>query len=484
MAVDTLLNNRYAISDSGEEPLGKGGMAIIYAGTDTQTDESIAAKTLLPAYQGDKHRRERFRREANVLRAVQNPHIVELLDVVDGRHGTWILMEHLQGETLRAKLDREGPFRPSTVNKWLAQVAAALEHMHRIGYVHLDITPQNLFLTTDGDVKLIDFGIAQHAYIEPQKEGNKLLGTAAYISPEHGSGGVVTPAADVYSLGCVVFELLTGKKVFSEHGHLENNVTITMRQDHAPDLPTSVAPELDLPVWIDTVVGRALIPTPDDRYPSVTAFAEAFNARANPPLLKLSWPRRQSPRVQDTQGIQPSFRPVQSTLPRVEQRKSEPELVLPPRTPREPSAPRRWLQKELRNARKAIVVFMLLVSMVLGAPLLGGSMMMDWLLGAVPGSTTEVVDGNWYLRSGPRTESEIRTLMMQGTSVRVTGAPAIINGDMWWPVRVDIDGQQYVGWAYDNGLQRTWLMNRAAGLQELRASIDERWDNAVSFLPG
>ncbi len=482
MAVDTLLNNRYAISDSGEDPLGKGGMAVIYAGTDTQTGEEIAAKTLLPAYQGDTHRRERFRREARVLRAVQNPHIVELLDVVDGRHGTWILMEHLQGETLRAKLDREGAFRPSTVNRWLAQVAAALEHMHRLGYVHLDITPQNLFLTTDGDVKLIDFGIAQHAYIEPQKEGNKLLGTAAYISPEHGSGGVVTPAADVYSLGCVVFELLTGKKVFSEHGQVANNATITMRQDNAPDLPTSVAPELNLPAWVDTVVGRALIPTPDDRYPSVTAFAEAFNARAHPPLLKVSWPRRQVDRDQGTRPVQPTQ--LRFAEPRTESRQPEPDLVLPARVPRDPSAPRRWLQKELRNARKAVVVFLLLVSMVLGAPLVGGSVMMDWLLGAVPGSTTEVVDGNWYLRASPRTESEIRALLMQGSEVRVTGAPTIVDGEVWWPVRAEVDGQGFSGWAHDNGLQRTWLMNRAAGLQLLREGIDNRWDTAVSFLPG
>ena len=452
-------------------------MAVIYAGTDTETGEGIAAKTLLPAYQGDTHRRERFRREARVLRAVQGPQIVELRDVVDGRHGTWILMEHLQGETLRAKLDREGAFRPSLVNRWLAQVAAALEHMHRLGYVHLDITPQNLFLTTGGDVKLIDFGIAQHAFIEPQKEGDKLLGTAAYISPEHGSGGVVTPVADVYSLGCVVFELLTGKKVFSEHGRMANNATITMRQDTAPDLPTSVAPERDLPVWVDSVIGRALIPTPDDRYPSVTAFAEAFNARANPPLLKLSWPKRQESTELNTQRVQPQ-------LVRAEPRTAEPELILPARTPRAPSAARRWLQKELRNARKAVVVFVLLISMVLGAPLLGGSMMMDWLLGAVPGSSTEVVDGNWYVRSGPQTESEVRTLLMQGSTVRVTGAPTIVDGEVWWPVQAQVDGQRYSGWAHDSGLQRTWLMNRAAGLQVVRERLDNRWDSAVSFLPG
>src|SRR5699024_7562897 len=101
----------------------------------------------------------------------------------------------LEGENLRDKLDAEGAFDAKTVNVWLAQACSALEYMHQRGYVHLDVTPQNLFLTNDGDLKLIDFGIAQKAFITPKREGGKLLGTAAYISPEHGGGRVVTPAS-------------------------------------------------------------------------------------------------------------------------------------------------------------------------------------------------------------------------------------------------------------------------------------------------
>lgn len=476
MAVDTLLNNRYAISDSGDEPLGAGGMAAIYAGEDTETGQEIAAKTLLPAYQGDKNRRDRFRREAQVLKAVQGPQIVDLVDVIDNRHGSWILMERLHGETLRDKLEAEGAFRPSTVNQWLSQVGPALDHMHRLGYVHLDITPQNLFLTDDGDVKLIDFGIAQKAYAEPARDGNKLLGTATYISPEHGSGRMVTPASDVYSLGCVVFELLTDRKVFSERGDIRNDETISLRQEHAPELPTHVAPELDLPAWVDSVVGRALLPNPLERYPSVTAFAEEFNARANPPFLKFSWPKR-APKEQETQQVVPMRAvPIQRT--------QTPELVLPEVPRREPSRPRKWLNKELRNARKAIAVFALLMVMIIGAPLMGGSPIMDWLLGAVPGSSTEVVNGNWYLRSGPATETEVLTLLMEGTEVRVTGNPVEISGDLWWPVRAGVGGQEFSGWAHDDGIARTWLMNRAAGWELLIEGLNSRWDSVIGLLPG
>jgi serine/threonine-protein kinase len=480
--VDTLLNNRYDISDSGEPPIDSGGMAIIYAGTDMETGQDIAAKTLLPVYQGDSQLRARFRHEASVLRAVQHPHVVRLIDVVDGRRGSWIIMERLEGANLREMLKErdernEGPFNPSTVGKWLIQVCAALGHIHELGYVHLDVTPQNLFLTTHGDVKLIDFGITQQANTEVQRDGDKLRGTATYISPEHGSGRIVTPRSDVYSLGCVVFELLTGRKVFSEHGDLSNDATINIRQGHAPELPTHIAPDLNLPAWVDRVAGRALIPTPEERYPDVTSFAQEFNAAANPPLFRFSWPKREPGRETGTNRVSPA---TQQAVPH----RIEPELVLPERTPREPSRVRRWAQREFRNARKAVAVFALLLTLVLGAPLVGGSTMLDWLLGAVPGSTTVVVDGNWNLRAAPNPEAEIRTVLMQDTEVRITGTPEVVDDGLWWPVSAEVNGEGFDGWAHNDGLKRTWLMDRAAGWELFRTSLSNRRDSVTGLLPG
>lgn len=472
MAVDTLLNNRFAINDTGIDPLGKGGMAVIYAGEDTETGLPVAAKTLLPDYQGDAHRRARFRREAEVLQAAQHPHVVELVDVVDGRRGTWILMEYLDGETLRQKLDDEGPFSPKTVNRWLAQVCAALEHMHQLGFVHLDITPQNIFLTSDGDAKLIDFGIAQKAYISPKREGDKLLGTAAYISPEHGSGQVVTPISDIYSLGCVVFELLTGKKVFSEHGQVGNDATISLRQDTVPELPTSAAPELDLPVWVDTVVARAILPRAEDRYPSATAFAEAFNAHANPPLFGLAWPRRSRTSFAWTPALNEP--PQERTAP--EDRA--------PRSPRTPSAPERWLRSRFVAARRTLLATALTISLMFGLPLLGGPLVFDVLLGPLPGSDTEVVGGDWYIRSNPGTAANVEGLLILGQSVEVTGAPETHTGALWWPVQAESGDVVITGWAHDDGLTRTWLMNRSAGLEGARTDLGDWWSDTFSWLPG
>ena len=479
MAVDTLLNNRFAINDTGIKPLGEGGMAIIYPGIDTETDESIAAKTLLPSYQGDSHRRARFRREAEVLKAVQHPYIVDLVDVVDGRRGTWILMEQLEGENLRDKLDREGAFDPKTVSAWLAPVCAALEHMHRLGYVHLDVTPQNIFLTDDGEVKLIDFGIAQKAFIPPKREGDKLLGTATYISPEHGSGRVVTPASDIYSLGCVAFELMTNKKVFSERANISNDETVSLRQDNVPDLPSSVAPELDLPLWVDSVIAKALLPNPDDRYPSATAFAEEFNTHANPPLLKLSWPNRKKQKLAYTERVEARSEPV---APRVEA--STVPTTSEQRQAREHSRAGRWVRKELRNARRVTLVFALLLSLVFAAPMIGGSITLDWLLGFAPGSSTEVVGGDWNLRSGPTQESDVRTLLRQGQEVQVSGSPVVAEDGLWWPVSTEVDGERIHGFAFDPGLARTWLMDRAAGIELSRDTWGDRWDRVTGFLPG
>lgn len=471
MIVDSLLDNRFVIDDAGP-PLGTGGMAIIYAGNDTETGDEIAAKTLLPAFQGDTNRRRRFRREADVLRAVQSEHIVRLIDVVDGRRGTWIVMERLYGDTIRHKLDAEGAFRPSTIDSWLTQIAAGLEHMHRQGYVHLDITPQNIFLTDGGDAKVIDFGIAQSAYRAPQREGNKLLGTAAYISPEHGSGSVVTPLSDIYSLGCVVFELLTGRKVFSEHANVNNEATVVMRQSAVPELPTSVAPELNLPAWVDTVVAHAIMPNPEDRYPSVTAFAEAFHERSQPPSMRLHWPRKRAAASPATSvAIDRSVHAEPARPAETGARYAQTPLF-------------GWMRKELRNARRALMVFAMMMALVFGLPMVGGNAVGDWMLGLVPGSTTNVVDGNWNVRSSAATDAEVRAVIQQGTHVRVTGNPVIVDSGMWWPIRVDVDNTEVAGWAHDDGLERTWLMNRVAGYQEMRNDLDNLWSEATGLLPG
>lgn len=474
MAVDTLLNNRYAISGTDIKPIGGGGMAAIYEGVDTETGRTIAAKTLLPAYQGDSGRRKRFRQEGEILLAAQHTNVVEVLDVVDDLRGSWIVMEMIEGRTLGDMLKDEGAFDPKTVNEWLAQICAALENMHQLGYVHLDIKPQNILLNDDNVIKVIDFGIAQKAFAMPKREKGNLLGTPAYMSPEHAANGQVTPLSDTYSLGCVAFELLTDKQIFSERGELRPEETIRIRQDSVPELPTSVSPDLELPIWVDQVVANAIMPNPEDRYPSITAFAEAFNDYANPPLFRFRRPDRMRREEEEPVVVEAprSVPPTQVAVP-VENR-----------TPREPTRAGRWVRKELRNVRRAIVMFALMLSLIFAAPMVGGSTAFDWALGLIPGSTTEVVGDNYRLRAGPSTNSETLHVMPEGQQVRVTGSPVVASDGLWWPVSTEIDGERENGWAFDDGLKRTWLMNRSAGFEEAQDSWSNRWDSFVDLLPG
>ena len=469
MLVDTLLDQRYAIHDD-LAPLGSGGMAIIYAGTDTRTDTEIAAKTLLPQYQGDTERRARFRNEAAVLAAVQNPHVVDLIDVIDGRRGTWILMERLHGDTLRTKLKRGSSFRLRTIAQWLTDIAAGLEEMHRRGYVHLDVTPQNIVVPVRGPLKLIDFGIAQEAWRPPQRDGDKLLGTAAYLSPEHGSGQDVTPAADVYSLGCVVFELLTGLQVFSEH-HPSSDATVALRQHAIPALPTIVAPEKKLPDWVDDVVASAIQPRQEDRYPSVTAFAEAFATRANPPLLRISWPRRPA--------ATPA--PVASRTVAIAEPPTE-TVDIAPRPERRPSIVSRWVRHQAHHVRRAVLMPIIMVVLILGALAFGGETIADAALGVLPGSEAATHDGQWRIRTEPGEDSSIVALLPEGESVEITNAPVFLDGYLWWPVSADGGS----GWIRDDAIpgSRSWLMDSAGFYMTTRHDIESLWDDATDWIPG
>ncbi len=479
MDVDTLLNQRYEIDVVASTPEAKGGMAVIYSGTDTETGKPIAAKTLLPEYQGNAHRRERFRNEGAVLRAVQGPHIVQLLDVIDDRHGSWIIMERLQGETLRQKLDRHDYISLSTISSWLTQTAQALEHMHELGYVHLDVTPRNIYIGTDGNVTLIDFGISQKADSTPRMEDGHLLGTLSYVSPEYVARQTVTPAADIYSLGCVVYDLVVNQSPADGSSTRPVEEAIRNAQQRWTDLPSMVAPERNLPVWVDSVVTRAIMPDAADRYPTVSAFAEEFRAHARPPLIRLPWARRRSARAGGTSGAQIPASAETRTVAI-----SQPET----KPVRSPSAPRRWLQKEIRNARRALVVFALLMAMVAAMPYVSGPGWMNLALGVLPGSTTVVRGNDWFIRDKPTTTSDINVMVNDGQKVRITGVPAHLEEDyeehFWWPVSVTVDGETYNGWIRDDGLKRTWLMDRAADSVLEREWVNGRWHDVTDWLPG
>jgi serine/threonine protein kinase len=193
-------------------PLGHGGMATVYLGHDSELDRPVAIKVLAENLAGDEAFRRRFLREARLAARLSHPNVVSVYDAgeqADGR--PYIVMEHVDGETLAELLSERGRLPADQAAALAAQACRGLAHAHAAGLVHRDVKPQNLLLHRDGTLKVADFGIARLAEGTALTQAGTVLGTAAYLAPEQALGENATPAADVYSLAAVLYELLTGR---------------------------------------------------------------------------------------------------------------------------------------------------------------------------------------------------------------------------------------------------------------------------------
>ena len=262
-----------------EETLGYGGMATVVLARDDQLGRQVAIKRLSAALTGDEVFRERFLREARMAGQLSHPNIVGVFDVGEDDDVPYIVMEYVEGETLADLMARKGPLDPDRAVDLVLQVCAGLEHAHAAGLVHRDIKPQNLLVRSDDTVKIADFGIARLTNATQLTQAGTVLGTAAYLAPEQALGEQVTGAADVYSLGAVLYELLAGNPpyVFETLGEL------TVKQREGPPPPiTGVSPELQ------EVVLRCLRPEPAERPSSPAALArELAEASPEPPTVTL-----------------------------------------------------------------------------------------------------------------------------------------------------------------------------------------------------
>ena len=204
MSASSVGGGRYRL----ERPLGHGGMASVYLAHDAELDRPVAVKLLAESLAGDTAFRRRFLREARLAARLSHPNVVAVFDAGEADGGRpYIVMEYVEGTTLE---DR-GPLPPAEGVALAVQACHGLAHAHAAGLVHRDVKPHNLLLRTDGTLKVADFGIARAAEATALTQVGTVLGTAAYLAPEQAAGEEVTAAADVYSLGAVLYELLTGR---------------------------------------------------------------------------------------------------------------------------------------------------------------------------------------------------------------------------------------------------------------------------------
>ncbi|WP_293819128.1 serine/threonine-protein kinase [uncultured Corynebacterium sp.] len=228
--------------------IGRGGMSTVWLARDIKQQRDVAVKILKPEYTENEEFRARFRNEASAAQDLDSPNVVrtyESGEVEDPDNGTvfcYIIMEYIRGESLADVLSRESSLPQNLALDVLTQTAAGLKAIHDAGLVHRDIKPGNLLITSDGFVKITDFGIAKAAAAVPLTRTGMVVGTAQYVSPEQAQGDQVGPASDVYSLGVVGFEMLAGYRPFS--GESTVSVAIKHISETPPELPEEIDPNL------------------------------------------------------------------------------------------------------------------------------------------------------------------------------------------------------------------------------------------------
>jgi serine/threonine protein kinase len=207
MSSDTFAGGRYVV----ERTLGHGGMSAVYLARDAELERPVALKVLDQALALDESFARRFRREAQIAAQLAHPNIVQIYDTGEDDRRLFIVMEYVAGEGLDRVVEREGKLEPKRVAEIGVQACAALQAAHERGVVHRDVKPANLLLRPDGVLKVVDFGIARPAQATQLTQAGTILGTLNYLAPEQAAGEDVTHAADVYSLGVVLYELYTGR---------------------------------------------------------------------------------------------------------------------------------------------------------------------------------------------------------------------------------------------------------------------------------
>src|SRR5579872_317313 len=265
-----ILGERYQL----QEPIGRGGMATIYRGHDMRMDRVVAIKVLRDIYSTDPKFVTRFQREAKAASSLQHPNIVQVYDYGQTDGNYFIVMELIEGTDLRRYLRSRGVLDIERAIIIAHDVALGLGAAHRRGIVHRDVKPQNVLVGRDGSIKLTDFGIAsvyKDINAERLTTTGMTLGTVQYYAPEQAQGEIVSPAADIYALGIVMYEMLCGRTPFDG----DTPVAVAMRHiQDTPDPPSTYNPRI--PPGLERIILRCLEKDPRNRYRDGDALAYAL----------------------------------------------------------------------------------------------------------------------------------------------------------------------------------------------------------------
>jgi serine/threonine protein kinase len=263
------LGGRYRL----DERIAGGGMGDVWRGTDEVLGRTVAVKILLPALLDEPGFAERFRGEARTMATINHPGVVDVYDYGSDQQLAFLVMEYVEGDALSRTLSRVGRLTPARTMALVAQAADALQAAHANGIVHRDVKPGNLLVRPNGTLVLTDFGIARSALVGQLTVAGSVLGTASYISPEQASGAVATAASDVYALGVVAYQCLSGHRPF------DGATPIEIAMKHVRDTPRPLP--ADIPPAVRAIVDRALAKDPAARWPTAAAMAAVARQAAS-----------------------------------------------------------------------------------------------------------------------------------------------------------------------------------------------------------
>jgi len=259
--IGIIISDRYKIV----EKIASGGMADVYLGYDLQLERKVAVKILHESYASSKNFVNRFKSEAQILSKLNNPNIVMVYEWGEFEGLYFIVMEYILGESLKEIIEKKGALSPEIIVNYSMQICNALEIAHNSNLIHRDIKPQNILITAEGKVKVADFGIAKYTSADITKTIN-ILGTAHYISPEQAQGKVLDLQTDIYSLGIVMYEMLTADLPFRGGSPID----ISLRHiGEQPTLPSKII--FNVPEKLEKIIMKCLEKNPSNRYPSVNA---------------------------------------------------------------------------------------------------------------------------------------------------------------------------------------------------------------------
>lgn len=269
--IQRILVRRYEL----QELIGGGGMADVYKAQDKLLDRAVAVKILHQQYANDAEFVEKFRREATAAAKLAHPNIVNIYDVGEDGGSQYIVMEYVSGPTLKEVIQQKGCLEPIEAVRIAKEIASALESAHRNNLVHCDIKPHNILVMPDGHIKVTDFGIARAVSASTMTYSGSVMGSVHYFSPEQAKGTVITTKSDVYSLGVVLYEMLTGQLPFNG----ETSVSIALK--HLQEEPVPIRQlNPSIPPVLEAIVQKAMSKDPADRPSSTELYADLNQAKA------------------------------------------------------------------------------------------------------------------------------------------------------------------------------------------------------------